>query len=86
MTILLRYCKCIITDSGGIQPEAWYLSKKCIIMRSETEWIEPLKNNNNILYDYKTPLNIIITDFLKIKIDDIQINCNVSENILNKIN
>lgn len=38
MTILERYCKYIITDSGGIQPEAWYLEKKCIIMRSETEW------------------------------------------------
>ena len=86
MTILERNCKFIITDSGGVQPEAWFLGKKCIIMRSETEWIEPLRNNNNILYDYKTPLGKFIADFLKIKIDDIQINCNVSENILSVIN
>ena len=82
MTILERNCKFIITDSGGVQPEAWFLGKKCIIMRSETEWIEPLENNNNILYDYKTPLNEFIDDFLKVKINKVDINCNVSENIL----
>lgn len=84
MTILLRYCKYVITDSGGVQPEAWYLSKKCIIMRSETEWIEPLKNNNNILYDYKTPLNEFIDNFLKVEVKNIEnLNVNVSKNIHN---
>jgi UDP-GlcNAc3NAcA epimerase len=68
MTILERYSCFIITDSGGVQPEAWYLNKKCIIMRSETEWIEPLNNNNNILYDYNIPLNEFIDSFLKIPI------------------
>lgn len=86
MTILERNCKFIITDSGGVQPESWFLRKKCIVMRTETEWIEPLENNNNILYDYKTPLNIFIDDFLKIKIDNVDVNCNVSENILSVIN
>ena len=85
MTILERNCKFIITDSGGIQPEAWFLGKKCIIMRSETEWIEPLENNNNILYDYKTPLNDFINNFLKIKIKDIYINYIVSSNIIKNI-
>jgi UDP-N-acetylglucosamine 2-epimerase len=85
MTILERNCKFIITDSGGIQPEAWFLGKKCIIMRSETEWIEPLKNNNNILYDYKTPLNKFINDFLKVGIDKVNIDCNVSNIIINYI-
>jgi UDP-GlcNAc3NAcA epimerase len=68
MTILERYCYMIITDSGGIQPEAWFLEKKCIVLRSETEWIEPLKNNNNILYDFITPLNEFIENFSKIPI------------------
>ena len=81
MTILERYCKIIITDSGGIQPEAWFLGKKCIIMRSETEWIEPLKNNNNIIYNYTTLLNEFINNFLKIEIQKVDIDCNVSENI-----
>ncbi len=82
MTILERNCKFIITDSGGVQPEAWFLGKKCIIMRSETEWIEPLENGNNVLYDYKTPLNKFIEEFLKVGIDEIEINSNVSNKIL----
>lgn len=97
MSILERNCKFIITDSGGVQPEAWYLRKKCIIMRSETEWIEPLVNNNNILYDYNTPLNEFINDFLEVKIEkdtidynicshhDRHIVCNISKNIIFKL-
>lgn len=81
MTILERYCKFIITDSGGIQPEAWFLGKKCIVMRSETEWIEPLKNNNNIIYDYKTPLDIFINNFLQKPITPVIIGTNVSQKI-----
>ena len=85
MTILERHCKYIITDSGGIQPEAWFLGKKCIIMRSESEWSEPLITNNNILYDYKTPLSKFISDFLKIKIHKTNIDCHVSNKIIDKI-
>ena len=85
MTILERNCKFIITDSGGVQPEAWFLEKKCIIMRSETEWLEPLNNNNNILYDYKTPLNDYIDDFVKVKIKKCNNHINMSSKITNLI-
>jgi len=30
----------VITDSGGLQKEAFYLRKQCVVLRSESEWIE----------------------------------------------
>lgn len=43
----------IITDSGGVQKEAYFFQKPCIILRSETEWIELLHNKCGLLCDTK---------------------------------
>ncbi len=39
----------IITDSGGLQKEAFFFKKPCIILREQTEWIEIVENGNALL-------------------------------------
>lgn len=49
MLWLLDKCKIVITDSGGVQKEAFFFSKPCVTMRDETEWVELVQVGANIL-------------------------------------
>lgn len=45
----LTHCKFVITDSGGLQKEAYFFKKMCLTLRDETEWKELVDNGYNIL-------------------------------------
>lgn len=49
MVFLLTKCRLVITDSGGLQKEAFYFQKCCITAREETEWVELVESGCNIL-------------------------------------
>lgn len=47
MIYLLKRCKLVVTDSGGLQKEAYFFSKPCITTREETEWLELVEAGYN---------------------------------------
>ena len=49
MIWMLKNCNLVITDSGGLQKEAYFFNKYCITLREETEWTELISNNVNTL-------------------------------------
>ncbi|MDA7686226.1 UDP-N-acetylglucosamine 2-epimerase (non-hydrolyzing) [Candidatus Pelagibacter sp.] len=49
MLYLLNNCKLVVTDSGGLQKEAYFFKKPCITVRSETEWTELVECGANKL-------------------------------------
>lgn len=65
MINLLQHCRMVITDSGGLQKEAFFFRKYCITIREQTEWIELIDNGYNFLAG--TNCDKIIDLFNKLK-------------------
>jgi UDP-GlcNAc3NAcA epimerase len=49
MILAEKYAKLIMTDSGGMQKEAFFHEVPCITMRDETEWLETIESGWNII-------------------------------------
>ncbi len=49
MVWLLEHSSLVMTDSGGLQKEAFFFEKPCITLRDETEWVELIEHKFNVL-------------------------------------
>lgn len=57
----LYHCDGLITDSGGMQKEAYWLEKKCITIRKETEWTETVElGGNQLIFDNLTQIETLL--------------------------
>jgi len=65
---LEKNCKLVITDSGGVQKEAYFFKKPCIILRPQTEWVEIVETGSAVITDAnKQKIISAVADFFSNK-------------------
>ena len=73
MIMLLKNCELVITDSGGVQKEAFFFGKHCITLREQTEWVELVEHGFNQLVGTDTELLDNAFQYFKTKKSDFSI-------------
>ena len=56
---MILHCKCVITDSGGVQCEAYHLGKQCIVLHTSTPWPHTLDKNILIGTNFNKIKNLV---------------------------
>lgn len=64
MIYMIKNATLIMTDSGGLQKESFFLKKKCVVLREQTEWVELVENGYNSLAGSKYELILEKTQIL----------------------
>lgn len=65
MINLVKYSSMVLTDSGGLQKEAYFLKKHCVVLREETEWNELIQAGYNAISGYS--IDDILNSFENLK-------------------
>lgn len=70
MISLIDNSKAVITDSGGLQKEAYFFGKQCFTLRDQTEWVELIAAKCNMLIDVlKEDITSIVLSKINNKLD-----------------